>query len=75
MGGDSVHIVEKVVFVYLNLADYHLINKLGCNRLPGSRGALHRPRDIKLANELMRLVTAWIKKFDGVYWEKKFSSV
>ena len=60
MGGDSVHIVEKVVFVDLNLADYHLIDKLGCYRLPDTSRVSHRTRDIKLANsnELMKLATA-----------------
>ena len=68
MGGDRVHIVKKVVIVDGNLPDYHLIDKFGCYRFPGSRRAAHRPRDIKLANtnELMKLVTAWIEVFASV---------
>ena len=71
MGGDSVHIVEQVVFADVHLPDSHLIDQLGCYRLPDARGAAHRPGDIKLANtnEFKRFSQlAWIKSvivFDG----------
>ena len=53
MGGDFVHVVEKVVSADINLPDSHLIDKSGCYRFPDSSRAAHRRRDIKLQIQMI----------------------
>ena len=48
-GADTVDIGEQVVVVNLDPFGNHLIDEIGCYRLPVFRRSAHRPRDVELA--------------------------
>ena len=48
-GADTVDVGEHVVLVNFDLLGHHLIDEIGCYRLPVFSRSSHRPRDVELA--------------------------
>ena len=49
-GADHRVIGEQVVLIDLHLLGHHLIDEIGCYRLPELRRLTHRPNRIELEN-------------------------
>ena len=47
-GADTVDVGEQVVLFNFDLLCHHLIDEIGCYRLPEFRRSAHRRRDVEL---------------------------